>query len=80
MLAKTESAPGIIYLAHPRLGAAFIARLRTVLLNFNNNKEENRQFFKRTGYTGYAPISEDDMQSLAPLLKMLNPRLAQGRQ
>ncbi|HLQ26751.1 MAG TPA: PhnD/SsuA/transferrin family substrate-binding protein [Acidiferrobacterales bacterium] len=68
---STSAALAVIY---GTADAALTARLRMALLNFNKNKEESSQFFQSTGYT---PVTEEDMQSLTPLLKMLNQRLAQ---
>ena len=66
------SLPNFIVVAHPRLGAARIGRLKTQLKSFIADKDEGAAFVKATGITGM--VDADDS-----LLRELDPYMAPTR-
>lgn len=63
-------------MAHPRLGAETIQRLRSALLNFPLSPE-GKVFFAASGFEGNEPLSQADMDAARPyadLVKQLTAR------
>lgn len=70
IIAQTQRLPHVMFLAHPRLGQADIARVRKLLLNFQHTAE-GRTFLKHSGYGGMRAVDEADMRSVDPFVKEL---------
>ncbi len=70
VIAQTQRLPHVMFLAHPRLGQAGVARVRELLLQFANTTE-GRAFLKGSGFEGMRPVDEADMKSIDPLIKEL---------
>ncbi|MEK6664370.1 MAG: phosphate/phosphite/phosphonate ABC transporter substrate-binding protein [Pseudomonadota bacterium] len=70
LIAQTQRLPHVMFLAHPRLGQAGVARVRELLLQFANTTE-GRAFLKSNGFEGMRPVDEADMKSIDPLIKEL---------
>lgn len=70
--------PHLMTLANPRLGAKEIERIRVALRNFPATPE-GQEFFRETGYLGYADITPADMQSLKPYVELTVQMMRQGR-
>ncbi|MDP1681863.1 MAG: phosphate/phosphite/phosphonate ABC transporter substrate-binding protein [Burkholderiales bacterium] len=70
VIAQTQRLPHVMFLAHPRLGQAGVARVRELLLQFANTTE-GRAFLKSSGFEGIRPVDEADMKSIDPLIKEL---------
>lgn len=60
--------PNFIVMAHPRLGAARIARLKTQLKSFMVDREEGAAFVRATGVTGVADVDEAVLRELDPFV------------
>lgn len=61
--------PHLMTLAHQRLGKATISHLRQSLHGFAATPAGG-EFFKSTGYQGYAPISAGDIAALEPYVAL----------
>lgn len=61
--------PHLMTLAHKRLGKLEINRVRNALLNFAGTAE-GQQFFRDTGYEGYAAVTPEDITALAPYVEL----------
>ncbi len=61
--------PHLMTLAHQRLGSPLIGRLRQSLNGFAATPA-GADFFRDTGYEGYAPISPDDIAALEPYVAL----------
>lgn len=70
--------PHLMTLANRRLGAKEIERIRLALHNFPATPE-GQEFFRETGYLGYAEISPADIQSLQPYVELTVQMMRQGR-
>lgn len=70
ILAQTQRLPHVMFLAHPRLGQAGVARVRDVLLQFPTSVE-GRAFLKKSGFEGMRAVDEADMKSVDPFIKEL---------
>jgi phosphonate transport system substrate-binding protein len=60
--------PNFIVVAHPRLGAARIARLKTQFKTFIADKDEGAAFVKATGITGMVDADDAVLKELDPYL------------
>jgi len=60
--------PNFIIVAHPRLGAARIARLKTQFKAFIADKDEGAAFVKATGITGMVDADDAVIRELDPYL------------
>ena len=58
--------PNFIVIAHPRLGAARIAKLRTQFKGFIADKDEGAAFVKASGITGMVDTDEAVLRELDP--------------
>jgi phosphonate transport system substrate-binding protein len=58
--------PNFIVLAHPRLGAARIARLKTQLKDFITDRDEGAAFVRATGVTGIVDADDAVLRELDP--------------
>lgn len=63
VLATDARAPHVTTLAHNRLGEKLIDQVRQALRTFPNTPPGQR-FFNDTGYQGYRPVSEADLERL----------------
>ncbi len=70
IIAQTPASPHVMILAHPRLGAAQIDRIKRALLSFPATRE-GRQFFKESGFEGIRVTDENDLRMLDPYQKEL---------
>jgi phosphonate transport system substrate-binding protein len=61
--------PHLMTLANAQLGSRDIERIRVALRNFQNTLE-GREFFRETGYQGYADISAADILALKPFVEL----------
>jgi len=62
------SIPNFIVVAHPRLGAARIGRLKTQLKAFIADKDEGAAFVKATGITGMVDADDSVLRELDPYM------------
>jgi phosphonate transport system substrate-binding protein len=62
--------PHLFTLAHRRLGAAEIERVRAALLTFSTSAPEGREFFDKSAYIGFEAVSADELNSLRPYVEM----------
>lgn len=65
--------PNLFTLAHRRLGAASIARLKAALQGFTSTHPEGRVFFEKTGYGGYDEITPGELTALKPYVELTRP-------
>lgn len=63
------SIPHLMTLANRKLGKTGIDRIRSALEAFQRTAE-GQAFFRDTGYIGYAPVSQSDIDSLQPLIEL----------
>ena len=80
VLAYTQPAPNIMFMANPRLGKNETLRLRDALLHFNDDQINSASFTQNTGYSAIGLISEPDMRFLIPFVTLLQQRLPQELQ
>ncbi len=76
VLAYTQPAPNILFMANPQMGTHEIIRLHNALLHFNEDRINSAVFSQNTGYSGIGPITEQDMQFLKPFVTLLQQRLS----
>lgn len=69
--------PHLFTIAHRRLGAPLLGRLKEVLLAFPAT-DEGRLFMEHTAYLGYQPIGDEQIRALAPYVELYR-RLEAGR-
>lgn len=69
--------PHLMTLANPQLSARDVERIRTALRKLPETPE-GREFFKETGYQGYEPVSNADIQALRPYIEVTQQVLKQG--
>lgn len=60
----------LMTLAHKRLGAAEVERIRNALQAFSDESSEGRKFFAETGYLGYEPVTAGDVANLKPYVDL----------
>lgn len=60
------AAPGVVYMASPRVPAARVAKLQQAILDFVRDTEEGRELMKKLGYGGLVPVTSDELKPLAP--------------
>lgn len=63
------SFPHLFTLAHRRLGAAEIERVRAALQTFSESAPEGREFFAKSAYIGFEPVSQEALDSLRPYVE-----------
>jgi phosphonate transport system substrate-binding protein len=78
VLATTDQVPHVMYLAHPRLGAAETERIRTALLHFAESPE-GRAFLQANGFEGIRPVDDADLKRMDPYVKELRQMLGQAQ-
>lgn len=61
--------PHLMTLASAQLGSRDMERIRVALKNFQQTPE-GREFFRETGYLGYAEITPADVQALKPFVEL----------
>lgn len=66
--------PHLMTLAHRRLGDKRIAALRKALRDFAESPAGQR-FFLDTGYQGYDPVSDADLQALVPYVAIVRQQM-----
>jgi phosphonate transport system substrate-binding protein len=64
--------PHLFTIANPALPAIEVATIRDALLSFEASPE-GRNFFLRSGYVGYDPISDGDIEALLPFVALAGP-------
>ncbi len=69
-LPSSVNMPHLMTLAHARLGARQIDKIREALRAFPATPE-GQAFFRDTGYLGYEPVSAADIKSLQPLVPIV---------
>jgi phosphonate transport system substrate-binding protein len=62
--------PHLFTLVHRRLGAAEIERVRAALQTFSESAPEGREFFAKSAYIGFEPVTEEAMRGLRPYAEM----------
>jgi len=70
--------PHLMTLAHTRLGAQEIERVRNALRSFPDTPA-GRRFFQETGYGGYAEISAADLKTLKPFVDLTVEMMRQNK-
>jgi len=70
--------PHLMTLAHSRLGAQEIERVRNALRSFPETPA-GRGFFQETGYGGYAEISAADLKTLKPFVDLTVEMMRQNK-
>jgi len=70
--------PHLMTLAHTRLGAQEIERVRNALRSFPDTPA-GRRFFQETGYGGYAEISASDLKTLKPFVDLTVEMMRQNK-
>lgn len=63
VIAQTKRLPHVMILAHPRLGAASVERLRSVLLQFPSTLD-GANFLKLSGFEGLRLVDEVDLKAM----------------
>lgn len=74
VLAKTDSVPHIMFMAHSRLPAKDYDQLKAALLAFTR-EGDGRQFFEASGLGNMGPITDADMAQLHPYIALTWERL-----
>jgi len=70
ILRQKDLGPGLIVLAHPRLGATVQRKLQTALYAFKDT-EEGQAYFQKTKQIDFRPVSEADMRVMDPYTELL---------
>jgi phosphonate transport system substrate-binding protein len=70
--------PHLMTLANAHLGTAEIERIRVALRNFPSTPE-GQEFFRETGYIGYAEVTAADIRALKPFVALTQQLLRRGR-
>lgn len=65
-LADTGAYFNLVFLAHPRLGARVVARLKNQILLFGRDTPEGRQFLTDTAFGRMLPVAAGDLHLLDP--------------
>ena len=82
VLARMDPVTPLLYMAHARLPAADLKRIRQTMMTFANDTAEGKRFSAKLGHGGLKPIREQDMKILDPyvedLKKLLNSVNNQG--
>lgn len=76
ILARLEPTTPLLYLAHERLGATEIDRLRKLMFGFANDVPAGRRFAEALGHGGLKAVSEADMRALDIFITDLRKILA----
>ena len=71
-------APHLMTLAHTRLGAPTLERVRQALRTFPDSPG-GHAFFEETGYQGYVDVTPADVLALKPLVALTVEMMRQGR-
>lgn len=74
VIAQTKRLPHVMILAHPRLGAAGVERLRGVLLQFPSTVD-GANFLKLSGFEGLRAVDESDLKAMDPIQRDLKRML-----
>lgn len=59
--------PHLFILIHPKVKKERFEQIKQALLNFEKS-EEGQTFFKKTGYKGYRVITQNDLDTLEPII------------
>lgn len=68
VIAKTEEVPGLLIMAHPRVPAPVIKKLRKAILSFGDTAE-GRAYFAATSHGAWLPVDDAVMRSLDVYLR-----------
>jgi len=71
VLARTKRVPHIMLMASPQLSNTEYESLTTTILNFGDSKE-GRSYFNDTGYAGFLPIRDSDIERAKPYVKAIS--------
>jgi len=74
ILSRTRKIPHVMFMAGPGLSNQDYRLLKKALLDYSA-EGAGRSFFRETGYGDMIPISDQDMERLAPLLPLLEERI-----
>lgn len=72
------AAPGVVYLASPKVNAERVQRMKATMLDFVRDTPEGRELMTRFGYGGLVTVKPDDLRFLAPYGAQLK-ELLKGR-
>lgn len=67
VVAETQTVPGFVLMAHPRVPKATVARLRKITEEFANTSG-GKGYFAATGHGAWVSVDDAAMRSLDPLL------------
>jgi len=67
VLAETRAVPGFLLMAHPRLPAATVARLRKITGEFADTPS-GKAYFAATGHGAWLPVDDATMRGLDPFI------------
>ena len=70
--------PHVMFMAHKRLGAVELQRIKDALRAFENSPE-GQAFFKETSYIGFEELDARELEAYKPYLATLRQLLEQGR-
>lgn len=76
VLARIPPTPPLLYMAHRRLGAETLVRLRRELLHYGNDTAEGRELLQRLGHDGLRSVTQADLSALDPFVADLKRLLA----
>ena len=79
VLARMDPVTPLLYLAHTRIPAAELERIRQTMLNFANDTVEGKRFSAQLGHAGLKPIRDQDMKTLDPYVEDLKKLLKADR-
>lgn len=69
VIGTTEEAPGFVLMAHPRLAAQDIEKIKKLLLDFHL-KPGSESYFTTNGYKNFQPIDDRTMKGLDPYVQI----------
>ncbi len=70
--------PNFIVVAHPRLGSARLAQIKTQLMQFAADKEDGQAFMKATGLTGMVDADAATLRELDPYVGLTRSAMGYG--
>ena len=70
VIGTTEKVPGFLILAHPRVPVSIRNQLKNALIKFGKTPE-GIDYFEKTGFIGFEPITDKTMKELDPYTKVL---------
>ena len=72
--------PNFIVVAHPRLGTARLAQLKSQFMQFVSDKEDGQAFLKATGLTGMVDADAATLRELDPYVGLTRSVMGYGNQ